>query len=136
MSSPLENLEPRLLWQHFDTIRQTPRPSKHEEKIVAVVKGWAEDRGFEVAQDSAGTLRDRLVTVTGFTMKDGNHLALGRVVIICCAADAQLARIDLDGPAAAAVDGLPDGTWLRVEGKVPVVQTDSTSRTSPTASSL
>ncbi|TRW80015.1 TIGR03943 family protein [Mycolicibacterium sp. 018/SC-01/001] len=86
---------------------------------------------IRLAQDSAGTLRDRLVTVTGFTMKDGNHLALGRVVIICCAADAQLARIDLDGPAAAAADGLPDGTWLRVEGKVPVVQIDSTSRTSP-----
>ena len=34
MSSPLENLEPKLLWKNFDDIRRIPRPSKHEERIV------------------------------------------------------------------------------------------------------
>jgi putative membrane protein len=43
---------------------------------------------------------------------------LGRVVIVCCAADAQLARIHLAGPAAAKVSGYPEDTWLRVEGTV------------------
>jgi hypothetical protein len=43
---------------------------------------------------------------------------LGRIVIICCAADAQLARIHLRGPAAAQAAGLADNTWLRVEGEV------------------
>ena len=56
MSSPLESLEPALVWQNFDIIRKTPRPSKHEEKIVAEVKKWAADRGFEVLQDEAGSL--------------------------------------------------------------------------------
>lgn len=72
---------------------------------------------IRLAQDSADTLHDRLVTVTGFTMRDGDRVGLGRVVIICCAADAQLARIDLTGPAAAAAGRLPDGAWIRVEGK-------------------
>jgi len=65
MSSPLESLEPKLLWQHFDTIRQTPRPSKHEEKIIEVVKGWASDRGFEVVQDAAGSLTVRVPATAG-----------------------------------------------------------------------
>ena len=40
------------------------------------------------------------------------------MVIICCAADAQLARIHLRGPGADAVTGLPDNSWVRAEGVV------------------
>jgi hypothetical protein len=40
------------------------------------------------------------------------------VVIVCCAADAQLARIHLGGPAAATATNYPDDTWLSVEGTV------------------
>ncbi|MEW5812576.1 MAG: TIGR03943 family protein [Actinomycetota bacterium] len=80
---------------------------------------------IRLAQDSAGTLHDRLVTVTGFTMRNGDRVELGRVVIICCAADAQLARIGLTGPAVAAAGRLPDGAWVRVEGKVAARQVDS-----------
>jgi uncharacterized repeat protein (TIGR03943 family) len=70
---------------------------------------------MRAATDSAGTLDDRLITVVGFTINDGGAVDLGRVVIICCAADAQLARVRLTGPG---VTGYPDDTWLRVEGKV------------------
>ncbi len=65
MSSPLESLEPKLLWQHFDTIRQTPRPSKHEKKIIEFVKGWAADRGFEVVQDEVGSLTVKVPATAG-----------------------------------------------------------------------
>ena len=65
MSSPLESLEPKLLWQHFDTIRQIPRPSKHEEKIIAGVKSWAADRGFEVVQDAAGSMTIKVPPTPG-----------------------------------------------------------------------
>jgi putative membrane protein len=43
---------------------------------------------------------------------------LGRVVIVCCAADAQLARVHLTGPAAAAAAGHPEDTWLRIRGQI------------------
>ncbi len=65
MSSPLESLEPKLLWQHFDTIRRIPRPSKHEEKIIAGVKSWAADRGFEVLQDAAGSMTIKVPATPG-----------------------------------------------------------------------
>jgi uncharacterized repeat protein (TIGR03943 family) len=73
---------------------------------------------MRAATDSAGTLDDRLITVTGFTMKGGDGTDLGRVVIVCCAADAQLARMHLSGPGATAVAGLPEDTWLQVEGTI------------------
>ena len=70
------------------------------------------------AHDTSGSLTNRTITVTGFVLNEAQGVDLGRIVIICCAADAQLARIHLRGPAADGVAGLPDNTWLRVEGKV------------------
>jgi uncharacterized repeat protein (TIGR03943 family) len=71
---------------------------------------------MRAATDSAGTLDNRLITTTGFTMKAGDSTDLARVVIVCCAADAQLARIHL-APSGIAAD-YPEDTWLRVEGRV------------------
>ncbi|MFN8071189.1 MAG: TIGR03943 family protein [Mycobacterium sp.] len=73
---------------------------------------------IRAAQDTAGTLTNRLITVTGFTLAGGGGVDLGRVVIICCAADAQLARIHLSGPEVSGLAVLPEQTWLRVEGVV------------------
>lgn len=73
---------------------------------------------IRAAQDTAGTLDKRLITVIGFTLIEGAGVDLGRVTIVCCAADARLARIHLGGPMAAQAARLPDQTWLRVEGTV------------------
>jgi uncharacterized repeat protein (TIGR03943 family) len=73
---------------------------------------------MRAAADSANTLDGRSITITGFTMKNAGSTDLGRVVIICCAADAQLARIHLSGPAVAVAAGYPEDTWLQVEGQV------------------
>ncbi len=84
------------------------------------------------AHDTTGSLTNRLITVTGFVLNEAQGVDLGRIVIICCAADAQLARIHLRGPAAALAAGLPDNTWLRVEGEVTPVPRQANSVTIPT----
>jgi putative membrane protein len=73
---------------------------------------------MRAATDSGGSLTDRLVTITGFTMKDDGGVYLARVVIVCCAADAQLAKLRLGGPGAAIAAGYPEDTWLRIEATV------------------
>jgi uncharacterized repeat protein (TIGR03943 family) len=73
---------------------------------------------MRAAHDTTGSLTNRSVTVTGFVLNEAQGVDLGRIVIICCAADAQLARIHVRGPAAGNAAGLPDNTWLRVEGQV------------------
>ncbi|BBZ57415.1 TIGR03943 family putative permease subunit [Mycolicibacterium phocaicum] len=65
---------------------------------------------LRAAADSTKSLEGRTITVTGFTMGDD----LARVVIVCCAADAQLARVHLTG----ALGVHPNDTWLKVQGKV------------------
>jgi uncharacterized repeat protein (TIGR03943 family) len=73
---------------------------------------------MRAATDSAGTLDNHLITVSGFTLIRDGGVDLGRVVIVCCAADAQLARVHLAGPGATAAAGYPEDTWLRIEGTV------------------
>ncbi len=70
------------------------------------------------AQDSTGSLTNRSIAVTGFVLNEAEGVDLGRIVIVCCAADAQLARVHLRGPAAARAAVLADNTWVRVEGQV------------------
>ena len=78
---------------------------------------------MRAAQDTSGSLTNRLVTITGFVLNEPGGVDLARIVIICCAADAQLARIHLrDGTVGTALK-FADNTWLRVEGQV---ETDAT----------
>lgn len=56
MSSPVLNLEPRLVWQHFDAITRIPHPSGHEQQLAAHIVSWAKGRGLEVERDGAGNV--------------------------------------------------------------------------------
>jgi uncharacterized repeat protein (TIGR03943 family) len=76
------------------------------------------DLVMRAAADSANSLGGRLITVAGFTLRYPEGTDLGRVVIVCCAADAQLARVHLSGPAAAEAAGYPEDTWLQLEGTI------------------
>ncbi len=73
---------------------------------------------MRIAVGAVGDVDNKLITVAGFTMRDGEQVDLAKIVIICCAADAQLARLHLAGPAAPTAARLPDNTWVRVEGTV------------------
>jgi uncharacterized repeat protein (TIGR03943 family) len=73
---------------------------------------------MRAAADSANSLDGRPITLTGFTLHHRDGVDLGRVVIVCCAADAQLARVHLTGPGAEAAAGYPDDTWLQIQGEM------------------
>lgn len=73
---------------------------------------------MRAANDKRRSLDNRTIAVTAFVLHEADGVDLGRVVIICCAADAQLARVHLRGPGAAVAAGLRDNTWVRAEGVV------------------
>jgi dipeptidase D len=54
--SILLDLEPKLLWKHFDDIRKIPRCSKHEEKIREHVINFAKEHNFEYKEDNIGNI--------------------------------------------------------------------------------
>jgi hypothetical protein len=45
----IAKLQPQEVWEHFQTLCEIPRPSKHEQAIARdYLKGWAELRGLTV----------------------------------------------------------------------------------------
>jgi dipeptidase D len=54
--SVIENLEPKLVWKHFDDIRKIPRCSKHEERIRKHVLDFAKKNGLNSKTDEVGNV--------------------------------------------------------------------------------
>jgi uncharacterized repeat protein (TIGR03943 family) len=82
---------------------------------------------MRAANDTSGSLTNRLVTITGFVLNEPAGMDLARIVIICCAADAQLARVHLRDRDGGRSFRFADNTWLRVEGEVtPAVRQPNT----------
>jgi len=110
MTDTLQSLDPTVLWSHFDAIRQTPRPSKHEEQIAKHVAAWAQERGFEVVMDSAGSLTVRVPASPGHA--DAPTIVLqGHLDMVC----EKNSDVDIDF----FNDPIPvviDGDWVRTEG--------------------
>ena len=58
----LENLKPKIVWDLFEMITRTPRPSKHEEKIREVIRDYIIEAGklnnidFKIYQDAVGNI--------------------------------------------------------------------------------
>ena len=46
--SVLDGVEPVAFWQRFEELTKIARPSRHEEPVIAWVKDWAAERGFEL----------------------------------------------------------------------------------------
>ena len=59
MNEHLDSLSPALVWRHFRTLCNTPRPSGHEAQLVAVLEQWAEAQGIGHDRDAFGNLRLR-----------------------------------------------------------------------------
>ncbi|QJQ94994.1 MULTISPECIES: aminoacyl-histidine dipeptidase [Halomonadaceae] len=57
MNAYLEQLSPSLVWRHFRTLCDTPRPSGHEAALVARLEQWADAKGLRHDRDAFGNLR-------------------------------------------------------------------------------
>ncbi len=54
--SEISNLEPKLVWKHFDEIRKIPHCSKHEEKIREYVVNFAKKQNLKYKLDKVGNV--------------------------------------------------------------------------------
>jgi len=78
----IAELEPRVVWEHFQTLCDIPRPSKHEQALRDYLKGWAELRGLETAVDSVGNLVVRKPATPGMEDRIGVVLQ-GHLDMVC-----------------------------------------------------
>lgn len=55
-SNSIRELKPTLVWHYFADLCQIPRPSKHEEKVMAYIEKFAQDQGLDYKKDDVGNI--------------------------------------------------------------------------------
>jgi len=78
----IAELEPKVVWEHFQTLCEIPRPSKHEEQLRDYLKGWADLQGLESVVDAAGNLIIRKPATPGMENRAGVVLQ-GHLDMVC-----------------------------------------------------
>jgi len=71
MSKEILNLEPKMLWKHFYSLTQVPRPSKKEEEIREFVKNFGESLGLETIVDEIGNVIIKKPATPGMENRKG-----------------------------------------------------------------
>lgn len=56
MTQQVRQLEPQILWNHFEDLNVVPRPSKKEEKVRAFMRAFGEKLQLEVIEDAIGNI--------------------------------------------------------------------------------
>jgi dipeptidase D len=65
----IPELEPRLVWKHFQVLCDIPRPSKHEQQIRDHLLAWARERGLAAELDDVGNLLIRKPATSGMEQR-------------------------------------------------------------------
>ncbi len=56
MNEAIRKLEPRAVWNKFADLNAVPRPSKKEERVIAFMKDFGKNLGFETSVDEVGNV--------------------------------------------------------------------------------
>ncbi|MDY5968718.1 MAG: cytosol nonspecific dipeptidase, partial [Bacteroidales bacterium] len=67
----IKDLEPKELWENFYLMTQVPRPSKHEEKVRAMLKKFAKENKIECDEDEVGNIIMRKPASKGMENRRG-----------------------------------------------------------------
>ncbi len=103
-------LKPASVFEQFAKINEIPRPSKHEEKMIAYLKQWGESRGLDTKVDETGNVIIRKPATKGH---EGRKTVIlqSHMDMVCD----KLVDVEFD------FDNDPiktyvDGEWLTAEG--------------------
>ena len=103
-------LKPASVFEQFAKINEIPRPSKHEEKMIAYLKQWGESRGLDTKVDETGNVIIRKPATKGY---EGRKTVIlqSHMDMVCD----KLVDVEFDfenDP----IKTYVDGEWLTAEG--------------------
>ena len=110
MSNEIRNLEPKQIWNNFEDINAVPRPSKHEEKIIAFMKAFGEGLGLKTVVDSVGNVIIYKAATEGME---------GRKTVILQSHLDMVHQKNADTNfdfAAQGIESVIDGEWVKAKG--------------------
>src|SRR5208283_4274541 len=110
MTAALVDLDPQVLWKHFDVLAATPRASTKEAAARNYVLAQAARLGLETKQDAAGNL---VVSKPAKPGRENAPMALlqGHLDMVCEKNEGTAHNFDTDP-----IKVIRDGDWLKAEG--------------------
>lgn len=108
--SEITKLEPQAVWNEFLQIAQVPRPSKHEEKIIAYLLEWAEKHDIEAHKDDAGNILMRKPATPGFEGR--KSIILQSHVDMVCEKNSDVKHDFMTDP----IESYVEGNWVKAKG--------------------
>jgi len=110
MGNVLGNLEPKLVWHHFEEICKYPRPSKKEEKIAAYVISVGERLGLQTEKDKFGNILIRKPATKG--KENIKTVVLQSHIDMVCEKNSDVEH-DFDNDP---IEPFVDGDWVKAKG--------------------
>lgn len=71
MNNEISTLEPHIVWKHFYSLTQVPRPSKHEDKIQQFAYDFGKSLGLETIKDKTGNIIIKKPATAGMENRKG-----------------------------------------------------------------
>ncbi|QZT37811.1 aminoacyl-histidine dipeptidase [Halosquirtibacter xylanolyticus] len=105
----IKDLNPKVVWDHFDAICQVPRPSKREEKIIAFLLDFAEKNGIEAKRDTIGNVVMRKPATPGMESKP-TVILQSHMDMVCEKNNDKVHDFDKDP-----IIPVVDGEWVRAD---------------------
>ncbi len=103
-------LKPARVFEQFAKINQIPRPSKHEEKMIAYLKQFGKDHGLETKVDETGNVLIKKPATKGYENR-ATTILQSHMDMVCD----KLVDVDIDfynDP----IQTYVDGDWLKAKG--------------------
>lgn len=110
MSKSILDLEPKLLWKHFHSLTQIPRPSKKEEAIIQFMKEFGENLGLETIVDKVGNVIIRKPATPGMENRVGVVLQ-GHLDMVPQKNSDKVHDFEKDP-----IETIIDGEWVKANG--------------------
>lgn len=104
-----KELKPAIVFEEFAKINKIPRPSKHEEKIIAYLKGVGEELGLETNVDETGNVVIRKPATPGMEQKP-TVILQSHMDMVCESLAGK--EIDFENDP---IETYVDGDWLRAD---------------------
>lgn len=105
-----KDLKPESVFRFFEEINKIPRPSKHEERMVAYLKNFGESRGLETIVDEAGNVLIRKSATNG--MENASGIVLQSHMDMVCDKLVDHNIDFLNDP----IETYIDGEWMKAQG--------------------
>ena len=105
-----KDLKPAGVFRYFEEICQVPRPSKHEEQIIAYLKNFGEKHGLETLVDEVGNVLIKKPATPG--MENRKTVVLQSHVDMVCEKNNDTEHDFMKDPIVTEIDG----DWLKAQG--------------------